>query len=519
MTLTLGNDLTGTVSREVGAASRTAAGLGESLTTGNDKFVEVVDGFLGSSLRDSEIVLGAIAKNTAYSINMLTITDEYLKTVGTSLQEGLKTIGSSGPISQDKLAVLQKNLNDKKDQVALLIKTADFDGKALLAGGAGKVDVQVGLSIADRFTIRVGDISTEKLFRTGASNAINDWIAGNMARTTAYNDAALFADAVSARTNFSQEAGLTAAELSAAIVATRGGNTSFARLGSEPLLLSAFIDSALQADVGIAADGNTAAIVTAATNALITGWQAGNDNATISTAVNAAANAAAANGGAIGNAAEALVGNILGGANLNATLQAHTYITADGNTAAIANAVDAAILANAGADMATVAAAVNAAANGAAAANGGAIGNLAEQIFLSHSSTGLNITNASGAQITTALGHAGTRAQLLVPLADNQTTDLTTDTGRSLAQDVFTAALNTIRAQQAAVSNQKQNVIEAADALRATTNVTQKADDSYLKTDYVMTAQQYSETIRTMVASITALQAANKIPEAAQRLI
>ena len=69
------------------------------------------------------------------------------------------------------------------------------------------------------------------------------------------------------------------------------------------------------------------------------------------------------------------------------------------------------------------------------------------------------------------------------------------------------------------ISNQKSNVIEAADALRATTNVTQKAADSYLKTDYVMTAQQYSETIRTMVASITSLQAANKIPEAAQRLV
>ena len=49
--------------------------------------------------------------------------------------------------------------------------------------------------------------------------------------------------------------------------------------------------------------------------------------------------------------------------------------------------------------------------------------------------------------------------------------------------------------------------------------MTQKAADSYLKTDYVLTAQQYSETIRTMVAAITALQASNKIPEAAQRLI
>ena len=67
--------------------------------------------------------------------------------------------------------------------------------------------------------------------------------------------------------------------------------------------------------------------------------------------------------------------------------------------------------------------------------------------------------------------------------------------------------------------NQKNNIVEVFDALRAITNVIQKAGDSYLKTDYVLTAQQYSETIRTMVASITSLQAANKIPEAAQRLI
>lgn len=529
--LTLGNDLTGTVSREVGAASRTASGLGESLTTGDDKFVEVVDGFLGSSLRDSEIVLGAIAKNTAYSINMLTITDEYLKTVGTSLQEGLKTIGSSGPISQDKLAVLQKNLNDKKGQVALLIKTADFDGKALLSGGAGKVDVQVGLSIADRLTIRVADISTQKLFRTGAANAINDWIAGNINRTTAYADPALFADAVAARTNFSQEPGLTNNELASAIMAVRGGNTSFARLESERATaldafdtrlradLTANVDALLQADVGILGDGNTAAIAAAAAAAYVNGLQAGNDNATIIAAVNAAANGAAnANNAAIGNAAGLIANNLLGGANLNATLQAHTFIANDGNTAAIANAVDNAIAANAGADLATISAAVNAAANGAAAGNNAAIGNLAENIFLSHN-TGVTLGTASQTSIEAALGNAVAKDELLAHFEDNKATDLTTEAGRSLAQDVFTAALNTIRAQQAAVSNQKQNVVEAADALRATTNVTQKAADSYLKTDYVMTAQQYSETIRTMVAAITALQAANKIPEAAQRLI
>ena len=114
-------------------------------------------------------------------------------------------------------------------------------------------------------------------------------------------------------------------------------------------------------------------------------------------------------------------------------------------------------------------------------------------------------------------------SELASLLQDNVTTNISDtsgdETSRVIAQDVFLNALRTMRAEQANLTNQKSNVIEASDALRATTNVTQKAADSYLKTDYVLTAQKYAETIRTMVASITALQAANKVPEAAQRLI
>ena len=51
MTLTLGNDLTGLGSREVDTAESKVRGLGTSLTTGNDVFVEVVDAFLGNSER------------------------------------------------------------------------------------------------------------------------------------------------------------------------------------------------------------------------------------------------------------------------------------------------------------------------------------------------------------------------------------------------------------------------------------------------------------------------------------
>lgn len=103
--------------------------------------------------------------------------------------------------------------------------------------------------------------------------------------------------------------------------------------------------------------------------------------------------------------------------------------------------------------------------------------------------------------------------------SDTQNISIGNESSRLRAVDIFTHALNTIRSEQANVANQKTNITEVTDALRASINAIQKSADSYLKTDYVLTAQQYSETIRTMVASITSLQAANKIPEAAQRLI
>lgn len=395
--LTLGNDLTGTVSREVGEASRRSSGLGESLTTGNNKFVEVVDGFLGSSLRDSEIILGAIAKNTAYSINMLTITDEYLKTVASSLQEGLKTIGSAGPLSADKLAVLQKNLNDKREQVDLLIRTADFDGKALLGGGAKAVEVQVGLSITDKLTLKVDDIGSGKLFRSSVTTALNKQIvaAGNGANTYYANDNEIVTD-VANNTN------LVVVSLANAGGSGTGGGA----------MTDAEFEAALNAVIG--ADASVATFLDKAAPTALAFLQT------------------------------------VGGAN------ARTF------------------------------------------------------------------SDVNGGDVTAVMGDANSRAEILAILADSAATNISVagnEANRVLAQDVFTNALNTIRAEQAQVSNQKQNVVEAADALRATTNVTQKAADSYLKTDYVMTAQQYSETIRTMVAAITALQAANKIPEAAQRLI
>ena len=125
---------------------------------------------------------------------------------------------------------------------------------------------------------------------------------------------------------------------------------------------------------------------------------------------------------------------------------------------------------------------------------------------------------ANAAQIGNALANGLVQIEFFSFL-NQADTKINTQTARAIALDVFTTAINEIRAEQANLRNQKTNLFEAVDALRATINVTQKAADSYLKTDYVLSAQQYSELIRTIVASITALQAANKIPEAAQRLI
>ena len=177
MTLTLGNDLTGTTAREVSAASRRLTQLGDSMVTGDDKGIEVVDGFLGSSLRDTEIILGAIAQTTSYATNIVSITEQYLDTIGSFLQKGLITIATVSSLSTDKVAVLQKNIDDIVAQIDLLISSASFDNRELLGGQAQNINVQVGLNIADKLNINVRDISGNNLYRTSITRAMNEWIA------------------------------------------------------------------------------------------------------------------------------------------------------------------------------------------------------------------------------------------------------------------------------------------------------------------------------------------------------
>ena len=186
MALTLGNNLTGTVSRTVVESNRKAATLGESMTTGLNQDTQAVDSFLGNSLRDSEKILSAVTKNINYSINMFGTASEYTNILAKSLQEGLTVIGSSGQVSAQKLATLEQGLKDVRAQAALLIKTASFDNKALLTGGVRNLSVQVGLSTVDKLTVGIDNIGEGRLFRSGATKLLIDYFAADVNRSRYY---------------------------------------------------------------------------------------------------------------------------------------------------------------------------------------------------------------------------------------------------------------------------------------------------------------------------------------------
>lgn len=393
MTLTLGNDLTGTTGREVGEASRRLKLLGDSMVTGNNKDIEVVDSFLGSSLSDSEIILGAVAQTTSYATNIVSITEQYLDTIASFLQKGLITIATVSSLSTDKVAVLQKNIDDIRAQIDLLISSASFDGRALLGGQAQDIDVQIGLSISDKLNVSIRNLGGDNLFRTSINRALNNWIAADPtgARSTRHTNAQELANAIKNNENL--------------------------------MYANAYL-----------------------------GYPSTGTGGTM-------------NGPALGNVIEQ-------------TRNANPKLFGNSNKMFPVMNARLAVLYN----------------------------------------PAVTFENATGAQIGNTLANGGVQIEFFRFLHQTDT-NISTQAGRTIALDVFTSAINEIRAEQAALRNQKANLFEAVDALRATINVTQKAADSYLKTDYVLSAQQYSELIRTIVASITALQAANKIPEAAQRLV
>ena len=782
MALTLGNNLTGGVSRTVIESNRQASTLGESMTSGLNQNIESVDAFLGNSLRDNQLILGAIAKNTNYSTNMLATAKEYMNILAQSLQEGLTTIGSSGQVSAEKLATLEQSLSDTRTQVSLLIKTADFDNKALLTGGVQDLSVQVGLSTADKLNFSINNLGEGRLFRSGVTRQLINYLAANVNRSRYYaaDPTRLTQDMTDTKNLITEglnaenaDQTLTNRQLATALTAIRndGGTEDLDALSGVTQTFNTAARAALKAawknifenDVVFKIDNNTAAAAEAAAEAVVVGMENELDIADIKTNVNREADTAAANNGvvgAVGNRAELLVQNLLNGGvadNLGNAIDSHSglavgtgaaltnaitdannditkvnsmaraahdtafaaaaanaAVVAGGNAAAQGAAAAAYVLANGGtpdqaalaagaaagvaragtaaqnaaaAELAVAAAniispvshagdvaakaaaaaaaahniaagrtaaqaaagalaaagvahgnvptthqgdakleasiaavvahavangsgagaagvagaaagvisygstpsaisagthadndgvlaagsaaagyiiatggtkaeAVKAALNAAAAArtvNSTAVtddavitaraeaaydaavalsndaGSIAESVYLVYNSINLGTYDANKmeptldktttAVIEKVLDDAPSKEELIERLKDDALTNLQSDEGRAWSQNLFMSALDSIRNNQASVQNQQTNILGAADALRATNNVTEKAADSYLKTDYVLAAQQYSELIRTIVAAITALQAANKIPEAAQQLL
>jgi hypothetical protein len=97
--------------------------------------------------------------------------------------------------------------------------------------------------------------------------------------------------------------------------------------------------------------------------------------------------------------------------------------------------------------------------------------------------------------------------------------DLSTDSGRKVAQTVITNALATVRGEQSRVTSQMESIQEASDALAITIQVTKEASDGYLNTDLIEAAQAFSEAVKRTIAAISTLEAGNKVSDAAQRVI
>lgn len=392
MPLTLNNDLTGLVSREVNAASSEVTTRGKSMVTGDNQSLPPVDGFLGNSLHDSECFLGALAKTTAYATNIINMTEEYLESIAHSMQDAMGTIAKATSVSSDKIAVLQKHVDDLKVQIDIVISTASFDGRYIFKGGASQLNVQVSSDSTTGVTVQVRNISGNRLFLTTLGRRINEWLAQDFNRTDRYINQVEFDAALLDNEN----------------LIANSMQPPFGRAQISDLNLATGLDAIRAIDPQFFVD--------------------------------------------------------------YITLAAPTFTAA----------VD-------------------------------AIG------------PGVTLANASIVDFTNVLGAGGAGGPNYADLGFNvfipQPLGLDTQKNRTIALDTFQSSLSSIRAEQARLSTQKTNLAEAVDALRAATNATEAAANSYTKADYVLEAQRYSELIRAIVASVTSLQAANKIPEAAQRLI
>ena len=183
-----------------------------------------------------------------YGINFFTTATKHLSNIALPLQDGLKTIGNTGPLSLDRLAILQKDLDNAKYTADLLITTADFDGQYIFADW----------------------LNDGKLFRSSVTTALNKWIKSQedpISVTTYYHQAKSYKTDVLKNANLFFKAVTDDGGSGNIMTSVQFGNAIFALSPTLKNLLASvapFANAALAASGGF--EGSTAVQIAAIVN-------------------------------------------------------------------------------------------------------------------------------------------------------------------------------------------------------------------------------------------------------------
>ena len=160
--------------------------LGESMSTGKRKDLGAVDQFLGQSLSDSVALAKGRTQAMNYVTNMVSTTQSVLDTTAEVAQRGLGTVSSAAQVSEEKLQTLEQNLESTRDQIELLIQSANFDGKSLLNGDVSEMEVQVGRSSTDKMKVSIKNLGDKKVFRSEVLSQMTRYLAADASRSDYY---------------------------------------------------------------------------------------------------------------------------------------------------------------------------------------------------------------------------------------------------------------------------------------------------------------------------------------------
>ncbi|MFK7974473.1 MAG: hypothetical protein AB8B66_06435 [Rickettsiaceae bacterium] len=391
--MTLNNSIAPFAVSQAQYESRLLQKSGESIATGINQSVGVIEDLIGSAENDTCAIAWSTLKATTNATNMLEIGQSRIVEGSNALTRGLGIIGNSGG-NPGHLDRLQEQLDASKAQLDTMLRSADFDSIGLFSGEAKNFEIPVGTSITDTVKISLPDLLNGKLYRTSITTELNKWIVANPGQTTYY------ANAGEIETDAKNNVNLIACSI--------------------------------------------------------------------------------ANAGGTGTGGGAMTDQQIGNALLALTPKSKQLLD----------------------QMAPTSVA-----------------------FLTNANPGVTFVNADAAQLTAMIGNAPSKAEVVALLQDNMATNISRGDGDALARDrlisenVLTNAANTLRQTKATINSKQDHITFAADSLRNNINVTQKSADSYLKTDYLKTVQEFSDQLKALMAAISAIQGSNKSVEATQRFM